>query len=86
MDIKCVWWDGYHNAFTDIAKFMDCFFITFRHATQHGAPGRGEIYLIKSNDTENWRLLCKFPAFPDSRDPKLFGFQKQTGSHIFFYF
>ncbi|HOK79848.1 MAG TPA: hypothetical protein PK303_03915 [bacterium] len=83
MNIRCVWWDGYHNAFTDIAKFMGNFFITFRHATQHAPAGRGEIYVVKSDDGENWRLLCKFPALPDSRDPKLFVFKNKLGVVFF---
>jgi len=72
MEIKSVWCDGYHNAFTDIIKFKDDFFITFRHATKHGVDGRGEIYVVKSKNLENWGLIKKFPNLPDSRDPKFY--------------
>jgi len=83
MEVKCVWWDGYHNAFTDIAKYRDNFYITFRHATEHQRPGKGEIYVIKSKDTEHWELIQKFPALPDSRDPKFFLFQDKLGIVFF---
>ncbi|MCS7181361.1 MAG: hypothetical protein NZ891_08465 [bacterium] len=79
MEIKCVWWDGYHNAFTDIIKFKDNFFITFKHATKHTISGNGEIYIIKSKDLEQWQLIKKFPLLPDSRDPKFFKFKNLLG-------
>ena len=83
MNVKCVWWDGYHNAFTDIAKFNGNFFITFRHAKAHAVTGKGEIYVIKSQDTKKWHLAQKFPALPDSRDPKLFVFKDKLGVLFF---
>jgi len=79
MEIKCVWWDGYHNAFTDVIKFRNNFFITFRHALEHGVRGKGEIYVIKSNDLEKWDLVKKFSIPPDCRDPKFFNFKNLIG-------
>jgi hypothetical protein len=83
MVIRCVWWDGYHNAFTDIIKFRNNIFITFRHALEHSVKGKGEIYVIKSNDLENWKLTKKFPNLPDSRDPKFFIFKNRIGVLFF---
>ncbi len=83
MEVKCVWWDGYHNAFTDIARFKNSFYITFRHATKHAPEGRGEIYVISSKNAKNWNLIQKFPGLPDSRDPKLFIFRKKLGVLFF---
>lgn len=83
MKSYCIWWDGYHNAFTDIARFKDNFFVTFRHGTKHPAEGRGQIYVIKSKDTKRWELIKKFPALPDSRDPKLFVFKNKLGVVFF---
>ncbi len=79
MEIRCVWWDGYHNAFTDIIKHKDRFFITFRHGTSHGRQGKGEIYVIFSKDLTEWGLVKKFPALIDSRDPKFFKFRDKLG-------
>ncbi len=83
MYINCVWWDGYHNAFTDIINFNGYFYITFRHATSHGVGGRGKIYVIRSKDLKTWDLIKEFPAFPDSRDPKLFRFKNSLGVLFF---
>ncbi|MCX7704908.1 MAG: hypothetical protein N2115_01440 [bacterium] len=77
METKCIWWDGYHNAFTDIIRFRDNFFVTFRHATMHAIGGRGKIYVIKSQNANDWKLVTTFPGFPDSRDPKLFVFNNK---------
>ncbi|MCM8785266.1 MAG: hypothetical protein NC827_06080 [Candidatus Omnitrophica bacterium] len=79
MEIKCVWWDGYHNAFTDIIKHKNKFFITFRHGTKHAIEGKGEIYIISSKDLKKWDLIKKFPALTDSRDPKFFKFRDKIG-------
>ncbi|HOK56941.1 MAG TPA: hypothetical protein PKV21_07780 [bacterium] len=79
MEIKCIWWDGYHNAFTDIIKHKKNFLVTFRHATKHAVSGNGEIYIIKSKNLEKWDLIKKFPNFHDSRDPKFFRFKNKIG-------
>ena len=73
--IECIWWDGYHNAFTDIIEFKGNYYCTFRHGTQHGLQGKGEIYILKSSDLKKWKLIRKFPPLKDSRDPKLFTFK-----------
>lgn len=83
MKVKCIWWDGYHNAFTDIARYRDSFFVTFRHATKHVVEGKGQIFVIQSKDTKTWKLVKKFPSLPDSRDPKLFVFKNRLGVLFF---
>ncbi|HRR95162.1 MAG TPA: hypothetical protein P5150_00295 [Candidatus Ratteibacteria bacterium] len=84
-EIKCIWWDGYHNAFTDIIKYKESYFVCFRHATEHGLKGQGEIYVLKSNNLENWELITKFPPLKDSRDPKFFIFEEKLGVLFFAY-
>ena len=66
-----------HSAFTDIIRFKDTFYITFRTGTAH-VPGKqtgegdGEIPILSSNDGKNWQLidLLTKKTF-DLRDPKL---------------
>lgn len=83
--VECIWWDGYHNAFTDIIEFKGSYFVCFRHATEHGLEGKGEIYVLKSSDLKNWELLKKFPPLSDSRDPKFFIFKGKLGVLFFAY-
>ena len=83
--VECIWWDGYHNAFTNIIKFKENYYCTFRHATSHGLIGKGEIYVLKSSNLKEWELIKKFPALRDSRDPKLFMFKERLGVLFFAY-
>ena len=70
-DIRCVWWDGYHNAFTDIAEFKGRYYCTFRHSTAHaGEPG--DVYVLVSDDLRDWTLTATLSSSEDDRDPKFF--------------
>lgn len=83
--VECIWWDGYHNAFTSIVKFKGKYYCTFRHGTEHSLPGKGEIYVISSENLKNWKLVKKFPPLQDSRDPKLFIHKEKLGVLFFAY-
>jgi len=83
--IECIWWDGYHNAFTDIIEFKGNYYCTFRHGTQHSLQGKGEIYILKSSNLKNWEHIRKFPPLKDSRDPKFFIFKEKLGVLFFTY-
>ena len=84
-EVRNVWYDGYHNAFTDIAEFKGNHFCTFRHGLKHLPDGKGEIYVVSSENLDDWKLLKNFPPLADSRDSKLFEFQNKLGV-IFFAF
>jgi len=66
-----------HSAFTDLIRFNDTFYITFRTGTGH-VPGKktgegdGEIPVLSSPDGKNWQSVAhlKKEGF-DLRDPKL---------------
>jgi len=83
--IECIWWDGYHNAFTDIIEFKGNYYCTFRHGTQHSLQGKGEIYILKSSNLKNWELIRTFSPLKDSRDPKFFIFKENLGVLFFTY-
>jgi len=66
-----------HSAFTDLIRFKDTFYITFRTGTGH-IPGKrtgegdGEIPILSSPDGKNWRrIACLTKKTFDLRDPKL---------------
>jgi len=83
--VECIWWDGYHNAFSDIVEFKGNYYCTFRHGTQHSLQGKGEIYILRSSNLKNWELIKKFPPLEDSRDPKFFIFKEKLGVLFFAY-
>ena len=66
-----------HSAFTDLIRFNDSFYITFRTGTGH-IPGKqtgegdGEILILSSPDGKNWQLVARLAKKTfDLRDPKL---------------
>jgi len=69
--VKKIWDAAPHNAFTDLIRFQDKWFCTFREGTGH-AKGAGKIRVLTSTDGDRWTsaaLIEKEGA--DLRDPKL---------------
>ncbi len=68
---KRIWDQGNHNAFTDLIRFQDRFYCSFREADGH-VGGDGRIRILVSTDGEKWdsaALLAQEGI--DLRDPKL---------------
>ncbi len=66
-----IWDAAPHNAFTDLARFSDQWFCTFRESQAH-VGGNGKIRVLISPDAEHWEsatLLSEEGI--DLRDPKL---------------
>ena len=53
VSLKKIWDAGHHNAFTDLARWHDRFWCTFREADAH-VGGDGQIRVLVSNDGESW--------------------------------
>jgi len=71
LSVKKIWDAGGHNAFTDLTRFNNLWFCTFREAQGH-VIGNGKIRVITSADGENWKsaVLIEEDGI-DLRDPKL---------------
>ena len=70
--------DGNHNAFTDLCRFGDRYYLTFRSCSDgHMLFGSSRILVMSSTDTEVWTPAFEF-AVPgrDVRDPHLLVFQE----------
>lgn len=69
--VKRIWDAGEHNAFTDLIRWHDRFWCTFREAEGH-VGGDGKIRLLTSTDGDTWESMALL-AEPgiDLRDPKL---------------
>lgn len=66
-----IWDEAAHSAFTDLVRFQDAWFCTFREGDGH-VRGDGAIRILHSADGETWTsaaLLAE--AGIDLRDPKL---------------
>ena len=69
--VRKIWDQGGHNAFTDLIRFQDKWFCSFREADAH-VGGDGKLRILESSDGENWKsaaLLAESGI--DLRDPKL---------------
>jgi hypothetical protein len=71
VSVTKIWDKGKHNAFTDLIRWHDRWYCTFRVADAH-VGGDGQIYVLTSADGERWELAAFIAEEGiDLRDPKL---------------
>lgn len=71
ISVKKIWDHGQHNAFTDLIRFRDKWYCTFRESEGH-VGGDGKLRVLESADGDAWQsaaLLAEEGI--DLRDPKL---------------
>jgi hypothetical protein len=70
-NIRRVFHNGEHNAFTDLARFQDRFYLTFRRCPDgHAVHPTASIIILVSDDAEDWRQVHRFHVEKrDTRDP-----------------
>lgn len=70
--VQKIWDRGNHNAFTDLIRFRDRWWCTFREANTHGGGSLGKCRVIVSGDGWNWKSTALLKEKEtDLRDPKL---------------
>lgn len=71
ISVKKIWHQGEHNAFTDLIRWRDHWYCSFREAQGH-VGGDGKLRVLSSVDGEDWEssALLEEPGI-DLRDPKL---------------
>ncbi len=72
VSVQRIWDQAPHNAFTDLIRFKDVWYCTFREGDGHVSTA-GSIRVIRSADGESWESAAHLPPKPgrDLRDPKL---------------
>ncbi len=71
IDVARIWDEGTHNAFTDLIRWRDRWYCTFRESHDH-IGGDGCIRVLTSADGANWASAALIAeAGIDLRDPKL---------------
>jgi len=72
VSVEKIWDQGAHNAFTDLVRFQDRWYCTFREGQDH-TSNDGSIRVIVSDDGEDWSSAVLMAPEPgnDLRDPKL---------------
>ncbi len=68
---KKIWDQGPHNAFTDLIRFGDKFYCSFREDAAHVSP-TGKLRVLVSDDGQTWKSAALIGEEGyDLRDPKL---------------
>lgn len=71
VSVRKIWDRGEHNAFTDVIRFRNRWWCTFREAANHGGSV-GRVRVIVSDDGDDWQSAALLEEEQvDLRDPKL---------------
>jgi dipeptidyl aminopeptidase/acylaminoacyl peptidase len=71
LSVKKIWDAGKHNAFTDLIRWHDKWYCTFREADGH-VGGDGKLQVLVSDEGDQWQSAALISeAGIDLRDPKL---------------
>ena len=74
IQISKIWDKGEHNAFTDLIRFKNRFYCSFREGASHvGSKGKnGKVRILTSKDGKQWESIVLLEVDGvDLRDPKL---------------
>lgn len=77
--IRRVFHNGEHNAFTDLVRFKNRFYLTFRSCPDgHMVNPTASIIVLASDDTKDWHQVHRFSVpLRDTRDPHFLVFQNK---------
>ena len=71
VEVNKIWDQAPHNAFTDLVRFKDTWYCTFRESDAH-VGGNGKIRILTSTDRSAWESAALIEETGiDLRDPKL---------------
>lgn len=71
IEVRKIWDAGAHNAFTDLIRFKDQWFCSFREGDDH-VGGDGKLRVLTSTDGQQWTSAALLTEEGiDLRDPKL---------------
>ena len=78
-NVRRVFHNGQHNAFTDLVRFKDNFYLTFRSCPDgHMVHPTSSIIILSSSDTKQWRQVHRFSVEKrDTRDPHFLVFREK---------
>jgi hypothetical protein len=76
-NVRRVFHNGEHNAFTDLARFRDRYYLTFRSCPDgHMVHHTASVIVLASDDLENWEQVHRFHVEDrDTRDPHFLVFR-----------
>lgn len=75
-EVRKIYGDGKHNAFTAFRKWQGAYWIAFRHADSH-AYGEADLIVLRSADLHDWKEAARINVLPDDRDPQFLATEKR---------
>ena len=77
--IRRVFHNGEHNAFTDLVRFQDRYYLTFRSCPDgHMVHPTSSIIIMVSDDLQSWQQVHRFSVkHRDTRDPHFLVFRQK---------
>ncbi|MHB8974510.1 MAG: hypothetical protein ACYC3X_01605 [Pirellulaceae bacterium] len=78
-NVRRAFYNGEHNAFTDLARYQDKFYLTFRSCPDgHMVHPTASVIVLASTDAESWEQVHRFHvAQRDTRDPHFLVFKEK---------
>jgi len=78
-NVRRVFHNGEHNAFTDLIRFKGKFYLTFRSCPDgHMVHPTSSIIILSSTDASQWKQMHRFSvARRDTRDPHFLAFKER---------
>ena len=78
-NVRKVFDNGEHNAFTDLIRFRGSFYLTFRSCPDgHMVHPTASIIVLRSRDLQRWEQVHRFSVpLRDTRDPHFLVFQEK---------
>lgn len=75
-NVRLVYDDGQHNAFTDLIEYQGSYYLVFRSCPDgHMVHPSAKIVILRSKDLRNWKPVHEFQvAKRDTRDPHFLAF------------
>lgn len=76
-NVRRVFWNGEHNAFTDLIRWREHFYLAFRSCPEgHMQHTSARIIVLRSADAKTWRPVYEFSVPErDPRDPHFLAFK-----------
>ena len=80
LEVRKVFTNGKHNAFTAMRRFKGDLYLAFRAGDSHNSP-TADVLVLRSKDGRDWRQIYKLDAAKDDRDPQMVA----TDQRLFLY-
>jgi len=70
LEVRKVFTNGKHNAFTAMRSFQSDLWLAFRAGDSHNSP-TADVLVLPSKDGKDWQQAHTFDAAKDDRDPQM---------------